>query len=271
LTDGLIVAYRIKTISKPTVLDDAHLISGFERFWLKVEEHRRAVLGGLLLFVAALLAVGAALYYDHVQEEKALDLHRQAVRLYLDRPVGQSAKADENLKGAIALYHQVLEQYPRSRTAPLAMYELGNALVQANDMAGAIEIYKKSLAAYQGNSSLPGLVRQRLAFAYLLNGDREQAAKQLQAVVELPAALNKDQALFELGKLEEAQSRPEGALARYQDLMKAYPASPFAAEAEIRIKALGGKVEGMPVVAPPASAPTSPAPGTEQPAPAPGQ
>jgi len=258
------MAYRIKTVSKPAVLDDAHLISGFERFWLKVEENRRAVLGGMLLVVAALIAVGAAVYYGHLQDEKALDLHRQAVRLYLDRPIGQPAKADENLKSAIVLYHQVIDQHPRSRSAPLAMYELGNALVQANDLGGAIEIYKKFLAAYQGNSSLVGLVRQRLAFAHLLNGDREQAAKQLQAVIELPTALNKDQALFELGKLEEAQSRPEGALARYQDLMKNYPASPFAAESEIRIKALGGKFKGLPAVTPPSSA--APAPGTEQPA-----
>jgi tetratricopeptide (TPR) repeat protein len=77
-----------------------------------------------------------------------------------------------------------------------------------------------------------------LAYAYLLQGDRAQAIKTFSAVLDVPGALNKDQALFELGKLEEAQSRPEGALARYQDLTRSYPNSPFASEAAIRIKAL---------------------------------
>lgn len=241
------MAYRIKTVPKTTLVDDAHLLSGMERVWLKAEEHRRAVLGGVILAVTAVVAVGAVLYYDHLQAEKAMDLHRQATRLYLERPVGQPAKADENLKKAIGLYRQVVDQYSRTSAGQLATYELGNALVQANDLGGAIEVYKKYLATYQTNKALLGLVHQRLAFAHLLNGDWEQAAKQFAAVLEIPVALNKDQAIFELGKLEEAQSRPEGALARYQDLTKAYPSSPFAAEAEVRIKALGGKKAEAPM------------------------
>ncbi|MER3425099.1 MAG: hypothetical protein C4293_19595, partial [Nitrospiraceae bacterium] len=44
-----------------------------------------------------------------------------------------------------------------------------------------------------------------------------------------------------LGKLEETHSRPEGALARYQELMKDFPNSPFTGEAAVRIKALEAK------------------------------
>jgi tetratricopeptide (TPR) repeat protein len=244
------MGYRIKTASKPALMNDAQLIGGLERVWLKIEENRRAVLGGILLVIIAVAAMAAVLYYDHLQAEKAMDLHRQAAALVRDRSPDQPAKAEENLKRAIALHRQVVEQYPRSATAPLALYDLGNALMQANDVAGAIEVYKKYLASYQMSAPFVGLVHQRLAFAYLLNGDREQAEKHFQAVLEMPAALNKDATLFELGKLEETQSRPEAALARYQDLIKTSPASPLAGEAEIRIKALGGKVEGTPLVSP---------------------
>lgn len=259
--------YKIRTSPKPTLVDDAHLMSGLERFWLKVEEHRRAVLGGIILVVTAVVAVGAVVYYDRLQTDKAMELERQATKLYLDRPVGQPAKADENLKQAIGLYRQVLDRYGRTGPAQLAMYQLGNALVQANDFGGAIEVYKKFLATYEANKTLVGLVQQRLAFAHLLNGDREQAQQHFAAVLEVPGALNKDQALFELGKLEESQSRPEGALARYQDLTKSYPNSPFAAEADVRIKALGGKKADAPAtgqpVAPqaPAAEPTGSEPG----------
>ena len=86
-----------------------------------------------------------------------------------------------------------------------------------------------------------GLVYQRLGYAYLLHGDRDQAVTAFLAVLDVPGALNKDHALFELGKMEEAQSRPEGALAHYQELMKSYPNSPLASEATVRIKALEAK------------------------------
>lgn len=114
---------------------------------------------------------------------------------------------------------------------------------------------------YSSNPSLLGLVQQRLAYAFLVKGDRDQAAKTFAAILELPGALNKDQVLFELAKMEEVQSRPEGALAHYQDLMKNYPNSPFTSEAAVRVKVLEVKKtpESIPATGP-AQAATAPAP-----------
>jgi TolA-binding protein len=109
------------------------------------------------------------------------------------------------------------------------------------------------MAMYGGNPSLAGLVQQRLAYGYLLQGDREQAAKAFTAIVQTPGALLKDQALFELARLEESQSRPEGALAHYQELMKTYPSSPFASEAAVRTKVLDVKSKEPSPAPPPAS------------------
>jgi outer membrane protein assembly factor BamD (BamD/ComL family) len=78
-------------------------------------------------------------------------------------------------------------------------------------------------------------------------------------VLDVDGALNKDHTLFELAKLEESQSRPEGAAARYQELMKGYPNSPFAGEAAVRIKALEAKKT------PAESAPSPVAPGAPGP------
>jgi tetratricopeptide (TPR) repeat protein len=94
---------------------------------------------------------------------------------------------------------------------------------------------------YGNNPALIGLVQQRLGYAYLIKGDRDQAVKAFSAVLDMPGALNKDQVLFELAKLEESQSRPEGALAHYQELMKTFPTSPFTSEAAVRVKALETK------------------------------
>lgn len=234
--------YKIKIVSKETPADEAHLLSGMERFLLRAEQHRRGLLIGLLTLLAAAGGGGGLVWYDHHQAEQALELNRQATRLFVDRPADQSAKAEENLKQAIGLYRQVVDQYPRTPMAPLSLYQLGNALVLINDIAGAIDAYRKYVATYGANKTMLGLVYQRLGYAYLLHGDRDQAVKAFLAVLDIPGTLTKDQALFELGKLEETQSRPEGALARYQELIKNYPNSPFANEAAFRIKALEVKM-----------------------------
>jgi TolA-binding protein len=232
------MSYRIKLESKSGTPGEVQLVSGMDRVVLFVQEHRARVLAGLGALLAAFLAIGVAVWYSQRQAEEAFELSRQAMMLYLDRPADKQVQADENLKKAVGLYRQVVEQYPRASVTPLALYHLGNALVQANDLAGAAQVYRQYIAGYGSNKILLGLVYQRLGFVHLLNGDREQAAKAFSAVLEVPGSLNKDQAIFELGKLEESQSRPEGALARYQDLTKAYPLSPFASEAAVRIKAL---------------------------------
>ena len=120
---------------------------------------------------------------------------------------------------------------------------------------------------------MAGLVQQRLAYVYLLKGDRDQAVKALTGILETPGTLNRDQALFELARLEESQSRLEGALARYQELIKTYPNSPFTSEATIRTKILDTKkslesqpasTSTAPAIVPSKKSPPSPSPSTSK-------
>jgi tetratricopeptide (TPR) repeat protein len=243
--------------------DEAHLLSGLERVGLSLQQRSRQILIVLGVLAMAIVIVGVVIWLDHRHAQQAVDLERQATQLYVDRPVDKPQQADQNLKQAITLYRQLLDQYPRAPSAQLALFQLGNALVQANDLSGAIDAYQKYVAMYHDNKPLLGMVLQRLGYAYLLKGDQDAATKVFTTALEMTGTLNKDQVLFELGKIEEAQSRPEGALARYQDLSKTYPNSPFAGEATIRAKALEMKTSSP---APAAGAPSSSArqaPSTE--------
>ncbi|HZC82434.1 MAG TPA: tetratricopeptide repeat protein, partial [Nitrospiraceae bacterium] len=175
-------------------------------------------------------------YVDHQAAQHAQDLEREAMRFLTAPSANDPQKSDHVLKEAITKYRQIVDQYPRTSTAPLALYHLGNTLVQANDQSGAIEAYQRFLASYSSNPSMAGLVQQRLAYLYLLKGDRDQAVKAFAGILETPGTLNRDQALFELARMEESQSHHEAALARYQELIKTYPNSPFTSEATIRTK-----------------------------------
>lgn len=246
------MTYRIKVPAKTLPVDEAHLISGLEHALFRLKDYRRPILVGAGVLLLAAAVVGGVFWVDRQAGEKAQALEREAGRHLAARSMADPAKADHNLKEAIARYREVVDQYPRTPTAPLALFNLGNALVQANDLPAAIEAYQRFILLYGSNPAMTGLVQQRLAYAYLLKGDRDQAAKALTSILDTPGTLNRDQALFELARLEESQSRPEGALAHYQELMKTHPNSPYSSEATIRTKILDVKksAEAAPIPAP---------------------
>ena len=262
------MSYRIKVPAKVDPLDEAHLLTGVERFLLVLQEQRRAVLVGLGVLLVAAAVVAGVIWYDYQTTLKARELDQEATLHYLNRPADDPKKSHEQLAQAINLYKQVVDQYPRSPVAPLALFHLGNAQVLANEVDAGIETYKRFMLLHGSNTSLLGLVQQRMAYAYLVKGDRDQAVKAFTGILEIPGALNKDHVLFELAKLEESQSRPEGALAHYQDLMKNYPNSPFTSEAAVRVKVLEVKKspESPAAAATPAPAVAAPAPQPEAPA-----
>lgn len=262
------MSYRIKVPAKVDPLDEAHLLTGVERFLLVLQEQRRAVLVGLGVLLVAAAVVAGVIWYDYQATLKARELDQEATLHYVNRPIDDPKKSHEQLAQAINLYKQVVDQYPRSPVAPLALFHLGNAQVLANEVDAGIETYKRFMLLHGSNTSLLGLVQQRMAYAYLVKGDRDQAVKAFTGILEIPGALNKDHVLFELAKLEESQSRPEGALAHYQDLMKNYPNSPFTSEAAVRVKVLEVKKspESPAAAATPAPAVTVPAPQPEAPA-----
>ena len=262
------MSYRIRVPEKVDPLDEAHLLTGVDRFLHVLQEQRHAVLAGLGVVLVAGAVVAGVMWYDYQSTLKARELDQEATLHYLNRPADDPKKSHEQLSQAITLYKQVVDQYPRSPAAPLALFHLGNAQVLANEVDAGIETYKRFMLLYGSNTSLLGLVQQRLAYAYLAKGDRDQAVKAFTGILDVPGALNKDHVLFELAKIEESQSRPEGALAHYQDLMKNYPNSPFTSEAAVRVKVLEVKKTPETPAAAPASTPTvsAPAPQPEQPA-----
>ncbi len=253
------MSYHIKVSAKTLPVDEAHMLSSLDHTLHQLQNYRRPLLVGLGVVLLAAAVVGGVFYVDRQSSQKAQELEREAMRFLTDPAVNDPQKVDQALKEAIARYRQVVDQYPRTPTAPLALYHLGNTLVQANDVNAAIEAYQRYLAFYGSNPSMVGLVQQRLGYAYLLKGERDQAVKALTAILETPGTLNRDQALFELARLEESQSRPEGALAHYQELIKTYPNSPFTSEATIRTKVMDVKTaqEATAVPTPVAPVPSS--------------
>ena len=235
------MTYRIKVPPRSLPLDEAHMVSNLEHRLLGLKEYRWPLLVGCALLVLVGAGVWGVLWYDGQAASKAREIEREATLHYLMRPGNDPKKTENNLAQAITLYTRIADEYPRTPSAPIALFSLGNALMETNQVDSAIAAYTRFLSNYASNAPLAGLVQQKLAYAYLSKGDRDKAAKSYSAILENSGSINRDQAMYELARLEESESQSEGALKRYQDLMKTYPNSPFASEAAIREKILDAR------------------------------
>lgn len=252
------MTYRIKVPPRTLPVDEAHLVSGLEHWLLGLTNYRWSIVVGFVLLLLMGGGTWGVFWYDAQNASKAQDLEREATLHLFSRAATDPQKATANLKEAIALYQRVVDEYPRTPTAPIAQFSLGNAYLQANELASAIEAYNRFISTYGSNVSLLGLVQQKLGYTYLLKGDLDQAAKAYSAILDIPGAMNRDYALFEVARLEENRSKPDEALKRYQDLIKTYPNSPLTSEAAMRVKVIEAKKTPDPSPATTAPAPSSP-------------
>jgi tetratricopeptide (TPR) repeat protein len=232
------MSYRIKVPPRQLPVSETELVGSLEQWLMDIKKYRWSLLAGLGGVIVAGGVVAAVLWHNAENARKAHDLEREATLHFLMRPLNDPQKVEANMKEAIALYQKVTEEYPSTSSAPLAWFGLGNAFLETNQIDAAIDAYQKLISTYGSNTMLVDLARQKLGYAYQLKNDPAQAAQAYLAVLNNPAALNRDQALYELARLDEGQGRFDEALSRYQELVKSFPNSPLASEATIRQKIL---------------------------------
>jgi predicted negative regulator of RcsB-dependent stress response len=275
------MAYKIRVVHKKQDLKKPdEFVSTMD--WLIEASRRHAkillgIFGGLVLLGAG---IGAFVWYGIKQEDSAAALGVEAFRLFqaastesvVPPPQAPSStqgetvpsKRDENFRKAIDLFQQIVSNYPRTKTAVLSRYSLGNSYLELGDYESAISAYQAFIRLKSAPPALVALAQQRLAYAFIGKGDLAQAEKSFEAVVMMKEAFNKDHSLFEIGKLKEAQGKKEEAIQKYQEIVKGYPDSLLVSEAKTRLQVLG-VVEPPPPMLDTPSTPATPsavAPGT---------
>ena len=233
------MAYKIKDATLKHHHPEAEeILSSKERFLFWVEQNRGLVWGGILLTVSVIVAVVALSWLSQKKHEEAWELQGKAQHIYLDRPMDDVKKGKANLEKASGLFQEVEEKFSGTRGADVSLFLLGNSLMEEQKFSAAIEKYNELIRSNAQDPILIGLVQQRLGLAYLLSGDQSSALSTWQAILDNPKTLNKDQIVFELAKLAEAEEKTQEAVGHYKTLIQDYPLSPFSNEAALRVKVL---------------------------------
>ncbi len=233
------MGYKIKDHSHSSASSEPVVaLSSKEQFLFFVEEHRGLVWGGIILILVLIGVLVTVNWLSEQQEEEAWELQGQAQRIYLDRPLDDVEKGKSNIQQASAMFQDIREQYSASPSAKVSSFLLGNSFMEAEKYEEAIKAYTSFIQEHPQDHILVGLVQQRLGFAYLLNGDREDAVAAFNAVLGNLKALNKDQVRFELAKLAESDEKTDEAVKHYRQLLQDFPLSPLSTEANLRLKVL---------------------------------
>jgi TolA-binding protein len=258
--------FKIKK-EKVALTNPAQVIGSMGQVSNAARENVTGVIIAITVAVVVAVAVGGYLWLRQQEDRAAEDLFHEGMRIYSQSSPVAPLPRPEQLQKSVETFRKVLAEYPRSSAAPQAAYMLGNALSDLKDWTGAVKAYEDFLTRYRDRKALVPLVYQRLAFAQLSQGRLDDAVKTLETLTKMPGALNKDRALYELAKIDEILNRPEGALARYQELIKDHPQSPYAEEASVRVKTMDARKAVPPAPASGEAAPSAPpAPSTSPPA-----
>ena len=226
---------------KAPVANVAHMAGSMSHVADAARENLTWMMAGIAAAVIVTIAIGGY-YWLRQHENTAAEelLHHGMAMLSQASPAAPLPRPDQ-MQQAVETFRKVIAEYPRSSAAPQAAYMLGNVLSDLKDWEGATKAYQEFTNRHGDHTSLIPLVYQRLAYAQLSQGKLDEAQTTFQMIAKMSSAPNKDHALYELARINEALQRPEGALAYYRELIKDHPHSPYTEEATIRIKTLDAK------------------------------
>jgi TolA-binding protein len=232
------MSYKIKTVAKKSVLEPEEIVSRSQVFLDRFYAYRWGVtIAAGLLLVGGLVWAGVA-WFQADQNRKGRLLEYQA-----SKEISGVSLSDPNRQAkyekAVGLYRELLTNYPRSSSAPFAQYQLGNSYFELKRYDEAITAYQDFIQRYTWHETLLPMVYLRLGYAHLLQGDTQTALADFDQVIKHPKAWNKDQAYYESGRVHEQLGDKTAAIGKYESLIKKFPKSSWALEAQTRLKALG--------------------------------
>ena len=181
----------------------------------------------LTVLVVALLASLLFNFISAGKERKAGQMFDAAYSFYA--PAGAaSPDYPRSLQG----FQEVVKQYGGTLNGALAQYYIGNALMGMDRTGEAVTAYEEFLKRYAGKKDLVGMVYQRMGYAYLALGNREEAVK---AFTKAETAAGAGPSTLELARLYERMGNAEDAQRKYKEVSEKLPATSLALEARTKL------------------------------------
>ena len=182
----------------------------------------------VVTLVALVLIVAAV--YSFVQagnEKKAGQLFAAAYDAY-----APGGGAPANYPMALQKFQEVVKQYSGTTTGAIAEFYIGNTYASMGQTDASLKEYEAFTKKHSGDTFLLGMVYQRMGYAYLAAGKREDAVK---AFGQAEALSGIGAATVELARLYDSSGNIPEALKKYKAISTDLPSTSWASEARTKL------------------------------------
>jgi tetratricopeptide (TPR) repeat protein len=182
------------------------------------------------VLLALLVFAGGYTIMRSANERKASPLLDAAYEYY--SPSG-SSKPDYGK--ALELYRGIRTKYPRTMSAAIAQYYIGNSLAALGNMDEALKEYQSFVNTYASEKYLLRLVYQRMGYVYEALGKQTEAIKAFEQADALGAP---GVATIELARLYEAAGNQIEAQKKYKLVEEKLAGTDWGIEAMGKVQAI---------------------------------
>ncbi|MBU4288534.1 MAG: tetratricopeptide repeat protein [Proteobacteria bacterium] len=192
--------------------------------------------GGVIF--AVIIVISSVYYYSDRAENKASVMLTNSLTKY------EKIKTEQ---GAVKAYQEVADDFNRilenrwgKDSAKLATVMYANICYNAGDFDTATELYNKALSVFENNPFIKNLILNGLAYSQEGKKDYNTAAKYLEMIMSEPDDTNKDETLFNLGRLYALMGNKEKSAEAFNKIITDYKDSNYTDLAKEKVVAVHG-------------------------------
>jgi pentatricopeptide repeat protein len=198
-----------------------------------LKEKQNVMLIGFSSLGLAVILIVVFLFYVSSEKKKAYSFEIEAYDYYYVSSKSLTLSDEERWRKALELFQKSYE----IKSTPSVLFYTGNCHFNLGDLDSAINTYESFINEYGTDGLVLPLVYQKLISAYFKKGETEKALKTINTFADFKNGIFRDTALILEARHYENSGDKGDALRKYNEIISRFPSSPWAAEAQARIKA----------------------------------
>jgi tetratricopeptide (TPR) repeat protein len=196
------------------------------------KRQKQAIIAISAVVMIVILYTAFSVYSSSISK-KAYSFEREAYSYYYAENIDKDISEKDRWKKAMELYQKSVNE----KMTPTAQYYLGNCYFNLGDYDNAIKEYNVFVKKFKREKGVLPLVYQKLASAYFKSGKNDKAVETLDKLTGVDSGVFRDTALILEARHYEKIGESEKALEKYRQISTEFPASPWSAEANVKISA----------------------------------
>jgi predicted negative regulator of RcsB-dependent stress response len=219
------MAYKKKLSRKELLKEPDEFLSLSRRMLQFAVDHKKSITIAAAAFFGLLLAAAGFRYYTVRAEDRAFAQLREASAIYEAASAGKSAQ--EAQRAAAAAFEKLFDRYAGKAAARIGRVVYADICFRGGNPQKAVELYTQALDSFGEDPALSSLIHSGLGYAWEASGNLENASASFQKVAEGSDSIFKDDALFQLARINERMGKISEGAKLYSTLPEQYPGSLF--------------------------------------------